>query len=43
MNLDALQDAGVIQSAPRGFEPLTNDQFHTLLGGSNVDRRLTLD
>lgn len=43
MNLDALQDAGVIESAPRGFEPLTNDQFHTLLGGSNVDRRLTLD
>lgn len=46
MNLKALIDAGVIQSteaAPRGFEQINDDQFSSILEGSNADERLIIN
>lgn len=46
MNLKSLVENGIIgnvQSAPRGFEILSDDKFEKLLGGSNVDRSIIID
>ncbi|WP_151753345.1 PIN domain-containing protein [Acinetobacter soli] len=46
MNLEGLVENGIIkdyESAPRGFEVLSDDQFEKLLGGSNVDRSIIID
>lgn len=44
MNLEALVENGVWgRDAPRGFEPMTNEQFEKLLGGSGVDRRIVVN
>jgi hypothetical protein len=46
MNLKSLVENGIIsnvQSAPRGFEVLSDDRFEKLLGGSNVDRSIIID
>lgn len=46
MNLKALIDAGVIASsdmAPRGFEQISNEQFNSILEGSNADQRLIIN
>jgi hypothetical protein len=38
-NLKQLKDANVIADAPRGFEPLSDAAFQTLLDISNADKR----
>ncbi|WP_148715042.1 PIN domain-containing protein [Chitinolyticbacter meiyuanensis] len=44
MNRQALIEGGIISNTSiRGFEPMTNEQFDLLLGGSRVDRRLIVD
>lgn len=46
MNLKSLVENGIIpnvQSAPRGFETLSEDKFEKLLGGSHVDRSIIID
>lgn len=46
MNLKELIDAGVIAStetAPRGFEQISNDQFNSILEGSNANQRLIIN
>lgn len=46
MNLKDLIDSGVIAStetAPRGFEQISNDQFISILEGSNADKRLIVN
>lgn len=43
MNRKALMEAGIMTNAPRGFEPLSNDQFRRLCEGSNVGRRYFVD
>lgn len=46
MNLEALINAGVIQStdsAPRGFESISNDQFIRIMEGSHADKRLIVN
>jgi hypothetical protein len=43
MNLKALREAGVMNDAPRGFEPLTDQQFQRLCDGSNADWRYFVD
>lgn len=42
-NLGQLKDAGVIASAPRGFEPLTLPSFNKLLELAHADKRLVID
>jgi hypothetical protein len=42
-NLRELLENGVIQQAPRGFEPLADDAFNTLLRISNADTRFIVD
>ncbi|MBM3216399.1 hypothetical protein FJZ36_15975 [Candidatus Poribacteria bacterium] len=45
-NMKALIDGGVIadvQSAPRGFERISPEQFKTIIGLSNTDSRLIVD
>nr|VFJ44607.1 MAG: hypothetical protein BECKFW1821A_GA0114235_100740 [Candidatus Kentron sp. FW]VFJ54218.1 MAG: hypothetical protein BECKFW1821B_GA0114236_101731 [Candidatus Kentron sp. FW] len=44
MNRQALVEDGVLGSEPpRGFEPMTDEQFRKLLEGSNVERRIIID
>jgi hypothetical protein len=46
MNLKALIDSGVIQStesAPRGFERISNEQFNRILEGSELDGRFIIN
>ena len=44
MNRQALVEAGVLgESAPRGFERLSDEEFEVLLGGSGVDRRIVIN
>lgn len=46
MNLDALIHAGVIKSvygAPRGFDKITNEQFSSIMDGSNANYRIIVD
>lgn len=46
MNLKALIDAEVIQStetAPRGFEQISDEQFNRILEGSEADGRIIID
>jgi hypothetical protein len=38
-NLKQLKDAGIIADAPRGFEPIADDAFQTLLRISDADQR----
>jgi len=42
-NLMQLKDAHVIQSAPRGFEPLTAESFNKLLELTDADKGLVVD
>lgn len=39
MNLKALKNAGIIQSAPRGFEQIRNEEFQRIMEGSDADQR----
>ncbi|MCK4829797.1 hypothetical protein KA005_79465 [bacterium] len=46
MNLKGLIDAGVIKSieeAPRGFQRISDQQFRSILKGSNADRRFIIN
>jgi predicted nucleic acid-binding protein len=43
MNRKALMEAGIMKDAPRGFEPLSDEQFQRLCNGSNADRRYFVD
>ena len=44
MNRQALVEGGIIgHEPPRGFEPMTDEQFRRLLEGSHVDRRIIID
>lgn len=43
MNLKALREARILTEAPRGFEPLDDEKFQLLLGGSGVDRDLVIN
>ncbi|MBT9143662.1 MAG: hypothetical protein DDT32_01880 [Syntrophomonadaceae bacterium] len=44
MNRQSLVEQGILgQRAPRGFEPMTDEQFEKLLGGSGVDRDLIIN
>jgi predicted nucleic acid-binding protein len=44
MNRKELVESGVLgDDPPRGFEPLSDEQFDALLGGSNVDRRIIVN
>ncbi len=46
MNLKDLINAGVIEStgtAPRGFAKISNQQFYSILEGSNADQRLVIN
>ncbi|HEY1980386.1 MAG TPA: hypothetical protein VGH13_09880, partial [Xanthobacteraceae bacterium] len=43
MNLKALTEAGILREAPRGFEPLSDEQFQKLCEGSNADKRYFVD
>ena len=43
MNLKALTEAGVLREAPRGFEPLSDEQFEKLCVGSDADKRYFVD
>jgi predicted nucleic acid-binding protein len=43
MNRKALMESGVINDAPRGFEPLTDQQFERLCKESNADLRYFVD
>ncbi len=44
MNRQALVEQGILgQEPPRGFEPMTDEQFYKLLGGSNVGRDLIVN
>lgn len=44
MNRKALVETGVLgQDPPRGFVPLSDEQFEKLLGGSHVQRTLVVD
>lgn len=40
LNLQELQDSGIIAKAPRGFEPLSDEAFNLLLEKSNADKRI---
>ena len=43
LNLEQLQELGIISKAPRGFERITNHAFNTLMEKSNGDMRLIVD
>nr|VFK61486.1 MAG: hypothetical protein BECKUNK1418G_GA0071005_101745 [Candidatus Kentron sp. UNK]VFK69102.1 MAG: hypothetical protein BECKUNK1418H_GA0071006_101024 [Candidatus Kentron sp. UNK] len=44
MNRQALVEGGILgNEPPRGFEPMTDEQFRKLLEGSHVDRRIIID
>ncbi len=44
MNRQSLVEQGILgQEAPRGFEPMADEQFNKLLGGSGVDRNLIVN
>ena len=43
LNLSSLKNLGIIEVAPRGFEPLSDDAFTKLLENSNVKRRFIVD
>lgn len=43
LNLQNLQELGIISVAPRGFELLSDTAFTTLLEHSNVDERVIID
>lgn len=44
MNRKSLVENGILgHDPPRGFERITDEQFQKLLGGSSVDRRITVD
>ncbi len=43
VNLKQLMEMGIIQKAPRGFEPLDNEAFDRLLGASHAEMRLVVD
>ncbi|MBU4525590.1 MAG: hypothetical protein KUA37_15770 [Desulfomicrobium sp.] len=46
MNLKCLIEAGVITSTdavPRGFEQISDEQFNSILEGSNADKRLIIN
>ena len=38
-----LQELGIIEQAPRGFEPLTDNAFQILLEKSNANQSLVVD
>jgi hypothetical protein len=42
LNLKSLRELSIIEQAPRGFEPLTDIAFQTLLENSNADQRLII-
>ena len=41
--LKELKELGIIEEAPRGFEPLTDSAFQLLLEKSNANKRLVID
>lgn len=43
LNLQALKELKIIDSAPRGFEPLSDESFMKLMENSNVKRRFIID
>lgn len=43
LNLQALQDLGIISSAPRGFEEIRGRAFQMLMEKSNGNQRLIVD
>jgi hypothetical protein len=43
MNFKALSEAGILAEAPRGFEPLSDEQFQRLCEGSDADKRYFVD
>ena len=43
LNLAALKEHGIIDEAPRGFEPMTNEAFQLLMEASNAESRLIVD
>ncbi|RJP50904.1 MAG: hypothetical protein C4557_08775 [Anaerolineaceae bacterium] len=42
LNLKSLRELGIIEQAPRGFEPLTDEAFKILMENSNADQRLVI-
>ena len=43
LNLKELKEYGIIEEAPRGFEPLTDEAFNRLLGESHANQRFIVD
>lgn len=43
LTLAELKERGIITDAPRGFEPMTNEAFQSLMEASNAESRLIVD
>jgi len=43
LNLERLMELGIISVAPRGFEPLSDEAFRTLMENSHGNMRLIID
>lgn len=43
INLKKLRELNILQNAPRGFEPLSNDKFEQILKEARVNESYIID